>query len=70
MQQVTVKEVLQATIDILNGINIPVSMLDQIGNPIKVCANNLTECVKAIEAAEPKAEEEESGEEQVGEENA
>ena len=55
----TLKEVLETTIDILGGISIPAGLVDQVGIPIRNAMNNLTLCVQAIsrENAEEKPEE-------------
>lgn len=50
----TLTEVLTGTINILERIQIPVAMIDQIGAPILTAINNLTECVKAIDESKNK----------------
>ena len=48
----TVKEVLEITINILNQVNVPVGLIQQIGEPIANAIGNLTACVEGMEKAE------------------
>lgn len=58
----TLKEVLEATIDILGGISIPAALVDQVGIPVRNAMSNLTLCVQAMSRnkAEKKPEEEDA----------
>ena len=54
MDVLTLKQVLQETVQILNGISVPVGLTQQISVPIMAATGNLNECVNAI--GEPAAE--------------
>ena len=54
----TLLEVLEETIKILNKIEVPISMAEQIARPILGCVSNLNECVRALKENEKKAAEE------------
>ena len=47
-QKLTIEEVLMITKNILNGICVPVSMIDAIGAPIDHAVKNITVCLDAI----------------------
>lgn len=72
MGQVTVAQVVEMTIQDLEGINVPVSLIEQIGTPIRQAVHNLREVqaawaresAKAQEKAEEEAEAAEEGAEQ------
>ena len=55
-ERMTVKDILQNTVNDLNGIMLPVGLMDTAGQTIKVCANNLQACVNAIRQEEWKQE--------------
>lgn len=64
----TIDEVLEITINMLNGVNVPVCLMDQIGTPISQAIGNLTECVKALKEngeKETKQDEPETQEEEA-----
>lgn len=48
----TVKEVLELTINSLNSICIPVALVKPIGEAIATAAGNLQACIDALEKAE------------------
>lgn len=50
----TVKEALKMTVDLLNGISVPVSLVQSIGEPVAAAIGNLTACIAAIEENEKK----------------
>lgn len=55
---ITVEQGLTEIINVLNSINVPVLLLEQIGVPIQNCANNLKLCLEALRKGnEPKEEE-------------
>lgn len=68
-EKIPLKTVLSATIEQLSGISIPVWLMDQIGDPIRIAVRNLDECVKAIpdppEAPDPETEEKAIREEDI-----
>lgn len=47
-EQITVDRALEITIDILNKINVPIFMIEQIGVPIRHAVNNIAQCVEAL----------------------
>lgn len=57
-KQIPVYKALEITIDILNGISVPVSLMEQIGVPISRAVNNLAQCVEAILRDSEKAKDE------------
>lgn len=59
-EQMTLKQVLIVTLDILNGINVPVAFHHQIGDPISAAAGNLVELLNTIDKAEKAANDEKS----------
>ena len=56
-EQMTIRQALEVTKQILDGISVPVSMLDQIGAPLRAASENLGIMIEGIDRAE-KAEEE------------
>lgn len=57
----TLKEALQHTKDILSNINIPASLVRQIGVPVADAIGNITACIDSIpDIAETKEEADES----------
>ena len=54
----TLTDVLKVTVNNLENIRIPVSMVDEIGIPLKRSIGNLQECIKAIEMGQQKPTEE------------
>ena len=57
METMTVKEALEATVRILNGIEVPVGYMQKIGIPIANAAGNIIECIRAMDEADKKKEE-------------
>lgn len=56
-EQMTIRRALEVTKEILDGISVPVAMLDQIGAPLRAASENLGIMIEGIDRAE-KAEEE------------
>ena len=54
----SIREVLELVINDLNGINVPVGLMEQIGLPINQSIGNLKACVEAINRDEKKPQEE------------
>ena len=42
------KEALEKTRDLLNGINVPVGLFEQVGAPIMAAIRNLQACIDSI----------------------
>lgn len=49
-QQLTVREVLEITIQNLKGITLPVELCDSVGQAILGSIRNLTACINAMDA--------------------
>lgn len=54
----SIREVLELVINDLNGINVPVGLMEQIGLPINQSIGNLKACVEAINRDDKKPQEE------------
>lgn len=52
--KMTIKQVLEETIRIMGGINVPVMLKEQIADPLANAISNLALCVNAIDAAKGK----------------
>lgn len=50
--QMTVKDVLNDVIKLLNGINIPVSMVETVGIPVARAINGINLCINAFDEQE------------------
>ena len=48
----TLKEAIQQAKNVLNGISVPVPMLQQVGEPVSEAAQILAACIEAIERDE------------------
>lgn len=57
--EMTIREALAVTKQILDGISVPVGLLEQIGAPLKAASDNLGIMIEGIDKAE---EEEKHGE--------
>ena len=57
--EMTIREALEVTKAILDGISVPVALMEQIGAPLKAAADNLGIMIEGIDKAE---EEEKHGE--------
>lgn len=55
-KEMTVKDVLTDVNKVLNGINIPISMLESIGMPIARAISGISICINAITEEEQKQE--------------
>lgn len=52
MEQMTIRQVLEITIDILGAVSVPMSMKEQIADPIGGAMSNLRMCLNAMTEAE------------------
>lgn len=50
--EMTVRQALEVTKAILDGISVPVALMEQIGGPLKAAADNLGTIIEGIEQAE------------------
>lgn len=67
-ETMTIRQVLEETVKILNGIQIPISMAEQIAGPLLGCVQNLNACIRAMEQKE-KPQESPDGEPEAPDEN-
>ncbi len=58
----TVLEALKQAVDILEAVNIPVPMIEKIGNPVNNSVNLVKASINALEKAEQKKEPEKGNE--------
>lgn len=61
-KEMTIREALETTKAILDGISVPVALMEQIGAPLKAAADNLAIIIEGIKNAETAEGEEEHGE--------
>lgn len=48
-ERMTVEQVIEVTVKLLEGIRLPISMIDEVGAPIRAAVNNLNACLKAMQ---------------------
>lgn len=60
-EQMTIRQALEVTKQILDGISVPVAMLDQIGAPLRAASENLGIMIEGIDRAEKAEEERKNG---------
>ena len=51
-EEMTIRQALEITKGILDGISVPVSLFDSIGAPLKAATDNLGTIIEGIEQAE------------------
>ena len=56
--QITGRQVLEATIGILENVRVPVSQLEETGTPIRMAIGNLKICIDAMDKAAEEAKDE------------
>lgn len=61
-KEMTVRQALETTKAILDGISVPVALMEQIGAPLKAAADNMAIIIEGIKNAETAEGEEEHGE--------
>lgn len=64
----TVKEALEHTINTLNGVCVPMALMQTIGEPIATAIGNMRACIDAIDAIETDESREAEEVERTGEE--
>lgn len=52
----TVEDIIQEAVNVLNGLTVPVSLVENIGMPIAFVCANLKACLDAFNAERAKAE--------------
>ena len=53
----TINDVLHIVVNRLSGIQVPATLVEQIGMPVSESIHNLNECIQVLDEAEKKAEE-------------
>ena len=66
-ETVTIKYVIEQTIDLLKQVQVPMTLFDQIALPVNAAIGNLRACIDAINRSE--REQAQTKEERKGEEN-
>lgn len=56
-EEMTIRDALAATLGILNGISVPVALMEQIGDPLRNAAENLGLIIAAIDMETGKTKE-------------
>ena len=51
-EKITVKELLQRTADLINGIMVPMAYANEIARPLAQAVQQIESCIKAIDEAE------------------
>ncbi len=64
--QMTIDQVLKITVETLEGLKVPVSMIDEIGIPVARAIGNIRMCIEAVEASRAGAKREEAEEQKDG----
>lgn len=57
-EKMTVEQLLGVTVNLLNGINIPAGLIEQIGIPVSRAINYLQLCIDAMRKKPEEADEE------------
>ena len=57
--RMTIQQVLEETVKLLNMIAVPVQMIESVGRPISNAVNNLDLCITAMKQADAQAQKEE-----------
>lgn len=52
-ERLTVAQVLEITVNILSGIQIPVTLTQSVGGPVMAAVNNLQQCLNAMKQTVP-----------------
>lgn len=52
-EKLTVAQVLEITVNILSGIQIPVTLTQSVGGPVMTAVNNLQQCLNAMKQTTP-----------------
>lgn len=61
--EMTIRDVLSVTVNLLKGVMIPAEYAESIGVPVSRSISNLNECINVIKQIEEKMEEKEDGRE-------
>lgn len=68
--QMTIDQVLKITVETLEGLKVPVSLIDDISIPVARAISNIRMCIQAVEASRAEAESEQAEEQEDGEADA
>ena len=64
--QMTIDQVLKITVETLEGLKVPVSLIDEISIPVKRAIVNIRMCIEAVEASRAEAERKQAEEQEDG----
>lgn len=64
--QMTIDQVLKITVETLEGLKVPVSLIDEISIPVARAIGNIRMCIKAVEASRAEAESKQAEEQEDG----
>lgn len=68
--QMTIDQVLKITVETLEGVKVPVKLMDDIGIPVARAISNIRMCIQAVEASRAEAESKQAEEQEDGEADA
>ena len=64
--QMTIDQVLKITVETLEGVKVPVKLMDDIGIPVARAISNIRMCIQAVEASRAEAENKQAEEQEDG----
>lgn len=64
--QMTIDQVLKITVETLEGVKVPVKLIDDIGIPVARAIGNIRMCIKAVEDSRAEAENKQAEEQENG----
>lgn len=64
--QMTIDQVLKITVETLEGLKVPVKLMDDIGIPVARAISNIRMCIQAVEASRAEAENKQAEEQENG----
>ena len=64
--QMTIDQVLKITVETLEGLKVPVSLIDEISIPVARAISNIRMCIEAVEASRAEAESKQTEEQEDG----
>ena len=67
--QMTIDQVLRITINEMEGLKVPVGLMDEIGIPIARAISNIRLCIQAVEASREQQAQNENAAEDTAQDN-
>ena len=64
--KMTIDQVLKITVETLEGLKVPVSLIDEISIPVARAISNIRMCIEAVEASRAEAENKQTEEQEDG----